>query len=78
MLPCAAYLRGEYGVNGIYVGVPVIIGAKGVERIVEVKLDAIERSMFRKSVKAVRDLVTVTKNLQRKTPKSIRKKKGQK
>jgi len=78
VLPCAAYLRGEYGVNGIYVGVPVVIGAKGVERIVEVKLDAIERSMFRKSVKAVRDLVTVTKNLQRKTPKSIRKKKGQK
>ena len=77
VLPCAAYLRGEYGVKGIYVGVPVVIGAKGVERIVEVKLDPTERSMFRKSVKAVRDLVTVTKNLQRKTPKSI-KKKGQK
>ena len=77
VLPCAAYLRGEYGVKGIYVGVPVVIGAKGVERIVEVKLDPTERSMFRKSVKAVRDLVTVTKNLQRKTPKSITKK-GQK
>ena len=74
VLPCAAYLRGEYGVKGIYVGVPVVIGAKGVERIVEVKLDPTERSMFRKSVKAVRDLVTVTKNLQRKTPKSIKKK----
>jgi len=52
-------------VKGIYVGVPVVIGAKGVERIVEIKLDAAERSMFRKSVKAVKDLVAVTKNLQR-------------
>ena len=65
VLPCAAYLKGEYGVKGIYVGVPVVIGAKGVERIVEIKLDAAERSMFRKSVKAVKDLVAVTKKLQR-------------
>ena len=65
VLPCAAYLKGEYGVKGIYVGVPVVIGAKGVERIVEIKLDATERAMFRKSVKAVKDLVAVTKKLQR-------------
>jgi malate dehydrogenase len=65
VLPCAAYLKGEYGVKGIYVGVPVVIGAKGVERIVEIKLDATERSMFRKSVKAVKDLDAVTKKLQR-------------
>ena len=66
--------------RGIYVGVPVVIGAKGVERIVEIKLDATERSMFRKSVKAVKDLVAVTKKLQRdmakqKTTKAAPKKK---
>lgn len=65
VLPCAAYLKGEYGVKGIYVGVPVVIGAQGVERIVEIKLDSTERSMFRKSVKAVQTLVAVTKKLQR-------------
>lgn len=65
VLPCAAYLRGEYGVNGIYVGVPVVIGSKGVERIVEIKLDPTERAMFRKSVKAVKALVSSTKKLQR-------------
>ena len=65
VLPCAAYLRGEYGVKGIYVGVPVVIGSKGVERIVEIKLDPTERAMFRKSVKAVKALVSITKKLQR-------------
>ena len=44
VLPCAAKLNGEYGVKGLYVGVPVVIGAKGIERIVEVKLDANEKS----------------------------------
>ena len=62
VLPCAAYLKGEYGVKGIYVGVPVVIGAKGVERIVEIKLDAAERSMFRKSVKAVRTWSQLPRN----------------
>ncbi|MDA0997634.1 MAG: malate dehydrogenase, partial [Proteobacteria bacterium] len=56
VLPCAAYLKGEYGVKGIYVGVPVVIGAKGVERIVEINLDAGERAMFKKSVAAVQEL----------------------
>ena len=46
ILPCAAYLNGEYGVKGLYVGVPVIIGAGGVERIVEIDLNAAERNMF--------------------------------
>ncbi len=69
VLPCAAYLNGEYGVKGLYVGVPVVIGAKGVERIVEIKLDADERKMFRASVKAVKDLVAVTERLQRQSAK---------
>jgi malate dehydrogenase len=64
VLPCAAYLKGEYGVKGMYVGVPVIIGAKGVERIVEVKLDAAEKAMFKKSVKEVQGLVALTAKLQ--------------
>lgn len=63
VLPCAAYLNGEYGVKGMYVGVPVVIGAGGVERIVEIKLDADERAMFRKSVSAVKGLVNVTQRL---------------
>jgi malate dehydrogenase len=57
VLPCAAYLNGEYGVKGLYVGVPVVIGAKGVERIVEIELDRNERAMFDKSVASVRGLV---------------------
>ncbi len=65
VLPCAAYLRGEYGVKGLYVGVPCIIGAKGVERVVEVKLDASERAQFRKSVAAVRSLIEATRALRR-------------
>ena len=71
VLPCAAYLRGEYGVKNMYVGVPVVIGAKGVERIVEIKLDAKERSDFRKSVKAVEALAAVTKQLQRDSKKKV-------
>jgi malate dehydrogenase len=56
LLPCAAYLTGEYGVKGLYVGVPVVIGAKGVERIVDIPLSASEKATFRKSVAAVRAL----------------------
>lgn len=56
LLPCAAYLKGEYGVKDLYVGVPVILGAGGVERILEIPLDAQERVQFDKSVAAVRDL----------------------
>jgi malate dehydrogenase len=57
VLPCAAYLNGEYGVKDLYVGVPVVLGAKGVERIVEIELNGNERSMFEKSAEAVRGLV---------------------
>ena len=56
LLPCAAYLTGEYGVKGLYVGVPAVIGAKGVERIVEIPLSVSEKAAFRKSVAAVRAL----------------------
>ncbi len=61
VLPCAAYLDGEFGVKDLYVGVPVVIGAKGVERIVQIKLTADERTEFRGSVKAVRGLVRAAK-----------------
>ena len=61
VLPAAAQLNGEYGVNGIYVGVPVVIGAGGVERIVEVTLDAAEKAMFEKSVASVQTLVEACK-----------------
>ena len=57
ILPCAAYLNGEYGVKGLYVGVPVIIGAGGAERVVEIDLNASERGMFIKSVESVKGLV---------------------
>jgi malate dehydrogenase len=57
VVPCAAYLNGEYGVKDLYVGVPVVIGAKGVERVVEIELNGGERSMFEKSVDSVRGLV---------------------
>jgi len=63
LLPCAAYLDGHYGVSGIYVGVPVIIGAGGVERVVEIELNADEKAMFDHSVNAVKELVEVTKRL---------------
>jgi len=57
VLPCATYLNGEYGVKGLYVGVPVIIGAGGVERVVEIDLNSTERGMFLKSVESVKNLV---------------------
>jgi malate dehydrogenase len=63
MLPCAALLAGQYGVNGLYIGVPVVIGAKGVEKIVEVALTAEEQAMMRKSVESVTSLVEASKAL---------------
>jgi malate dehydrogenase len=57
VLPCAAFLNGEYGVKGMYVGVPAVIGANGVEKIVEIDLNAAERQMFTKSVEAVKGLI---------------------
>jgi len=64
VLPCAAHLSGEYGINGLYVGVPVVLGAGGVERIVEISLDAGEKAAFDKSCAAVRELIDVAKKLQ--------------
>jgi Malate/lactate dehydrogenases len=58
-LPCAAYLNGEYGFNKLYAGVPAIIGNKGVEKIVEIKLDTKEKENFEVSVKAVKDLLKI-------------------
>jgi len=63
VLPCAAYLNGQYGVKDMYVGVPVVLGAKGVERIVEVSLDATETEMFAKSVASVKTLVDACKTI---------------
>jgi len=61
VLPCAAWLTGQYGVRDLYVGVPVVIGASGVERIVEIALDRVERAAFDKSAAAVRELVEAVK-----------------
>ena len=59
VLPCAARLNGEYGVKGLYIGVPVVIGKGGVEKIVEIEMNADERKMFDHSVSAVKSLVEV-------------------
>jgi malate dehydrogenase len=63
VLPCAAWLNGEYGVNDLYVGVPVVIGAKGVERIVEIELNGGERDAFQKSAASVQGLVDACKKI---------------
>lgn len=57
ILPCTAYLEGEYQIHGLFIGVPVILGSKGVEKIVEIKLTAEEQAALQKSAAAVRDLV---------------------
>jgi malate dehydrogenase len=57
IMPCAAYLEGEYGVRGLYAGVPVVIGANGVERVIEIQLTAAEKTAFDQSVAHVRELV---------------------
>ncbi len=66
VLPCAAYLNGEYGVKGLYVGVPVIIGKKGVEKIIKLKLSNIEKKQFNYSVKSVRNLTSLANKLLKK------------
>ncbi|MBL0931500.1 MAG: malate dehydrogenase [Alphaproteobacteria bacterium] len=63
VLPCAAMLNGEYGLKGLYVGVPCIIGKNGVEKVVEIALDPSEKAGFDKSVKAVQDLCGVAEKL---------------
>ncbi len=64
ILPCAAYVDGAYGLDGLYVGVPVVLGAGGVERIVEISLNEDEQSMFDKSVAAVKALNDVVAGLE--------------
>jgi len=59
ILPCAALLKGEYGINGLYVGVPVKLGAKGIEQIIEIKLTAEEKAGLDKSAAAVKELCSV-------------------
>jgi malate dehydrogenase len=59
ILPCAALLQGEYGVNGLFVGVPVKLGSRGIEKVIEIQLTAPEKAEFQKSVDAVRALVGV-------------------
>ena len=63
VVPCAAWLNGEYGIKDLYVGVPVVIGAKGVERIVEINLSGSERDAFEKSAASVQTLVDACKNI---------------
>jgi malate dehydrogenase len=65
MLPCAVRLDGEYGVNGLFVGVPVVIGAKGVEKVIELKLTATEKQAFDKSVVSVQKVIDEMKQLSR-------------
>lgn len=64
LLPCAAYVENAYGLDGMYVGVPVILGAGGVERIVEIDLNEEERAMFQHSVEAVKSLNEVVKRVE--------------
>jgi malate dehydrogenase len=63
LLPCAAYLTGEYGFRDIYMGVPVVLGAGGVEKIVVIELDATEKAMLRKSAMAVREMIEAASKL---------------
>jgi malate dehydrogenase len=63
VIPCAAMLNGEYGVKGLYIGVPVVIGKDGVEKVVEVSFNAEEKAMFDKSVAAVKSLVEATRKI---------------
>ena len=65
VLPCAAYCEGVYGLDGLYVGVPAVLGAGGVERIVEIEMNADERSMFDNSVEAVEELNAAAANLEK-------------
>jgi malate dehydrogenase len=63
LIPCAAFLRGEYGYQDLYIGVPVILGGKGVEKVVEIALEPGEKQMLDNSAKAVRELIEASKRL---------------
>jgi malate dehydrogenase len=61
ILPCAAFLEGQYGVNGLFVGVPVKLGSEGIEDIIEIKLQPEEQQMLQKSIHSVQELIDVLK-----------------
>ncbi len=61
LLPCAAYLEGQYGYKDLYMGVPVVIGDGGVEKIIEIELSVEEKAMLEKSAKSVQGIVDVVK-----------------
>ena len=63
VLPCAAWLTGQYGIKDLYVGVPVVIGAGGIERIVEIELNPAEKAAFDKSCAAVQELIEASRKL---------------
>ena len=63
VLPIAAFLNGEYGLKDLYVGVPAVIGAGGVERIIEFETNGAERKMFAKSVESVQGLIAACKTI---------------
>jgi malate dehydrogenase len=63
VLPCAAWLTGQYGIKDLYVGVPVVIGAGGIERIVEIELNPAEQAAFDKSCAAVQELIEASRKL---------------
>lgn len=63
ILPCAAYLNGEYGVKGYYVGVPVVIGGNGIERIIELDLNKEEQAMLNHSIEAVKEITQTSQNI---------------
>ena len=63
VLPCAAHLTGQYGLSNMYVGVPVVIGAGGAERVIEFPMDAAEKAMFAKSVESVQGLIAACKQI---------------
>ena len=58
ILPCAAYLQGEYGISGLYMGVPIVLGNGGMEKVIEISLTDDERAAFNRSADAVRELIT--------------------
>jgi malate dehydrogenase len=63
VLPCAAWVKGAYGLNGMYVGVPAVIGANGIEKVIEIELDRGEKAMLQKSIDAVNGLVEACKSI---------------
>jgi malate dehydrogenase len=63
ILPCAAYVQGEYGVNGLYVGVPTLIGAGGVEKVIEIELDDVAKGYLQVSIDAVKELLAACRGI---------------